>query len=78
MNELLRLVASALKLSVGDIDPGMTMKTTAAWDSLAHMELVISIEEHYQIVFDGDQIADMTSLAAIIGLLRQKGLLDGA
>ena len=42
------------------------------------MELVISIEEHYQIVLDGDQIADMTSLAAIIGLLRQKGLLDGA
>ena len=77
MNELLRLVASALKLSVGDIDPGMTMKTTATWDSLAHMELVISIEEHYQIVLDGDQIADMTSLAAIIGLLRQKGLLDG-
>jgi acyl carrier protein len=51
------------------------MKSTAAWDSLAHMDLVISIEEHYQITLDGDQIADMTSVAAIVEQLQQRGLL---
>lgn len=78
MNELLTLVAAALKLPLGDIDLATSMKSTAAWDSLAHMELVIAIEEHYRIVLDGDQIAEMTSVAAIVEQLQQHGLLSNA
>lgn len=76
MDELLRLIAAALKLPVGAIDPTTSMKTTEAWDSLAHMELVISLEEHYQIMLEADQIAQMTSVAAVVEQLRQRGLLD--
>jgi acyl carrier protein len=75
MNQLFTIIASALKLSSSEIDLCTAMKSTAAWDSLAHMDLVISIEEHYQITLDGDQIADMTSVAAIVEQLQQRGLL---
>ena len=75
MNELLELIASALKLPKCDIDAQTSMKSSAAWDSLAHMELVISIEDHYQIVLDGDQIADMTSVAAIVHQLQSMGVV---
>ncbi len=75
MNELLELIAAALKLQKSDIDTQTSMKSSAAWDSLAHMELVISIEDHYQIVFDGDQIAEMTSVAAIVRQLQSMGLV---
>ncbi|WP_300454990.1 acyl carrier protein [Accumulibacter sp.] len=76
MDELLKLIATALKLPIGDIAPATSMKTCAAWDSLAHMEIVIGIEEHYRIVLDGDEIADMVSVAAIVDQLRKRGLLD--
>lgn len=76
MDELFRLIAAALKLPVGAIDLATSMKTTEAWDSLAHMELVISLEEHYQIMLEADQIAQMTSVAAVVEQLRQRGLLD--
>lgn len=75
MNQLFTIIASALKLPSSEIDLCTAMKSTAAWDSLAHMDLVISIEEHYQITLDGDQIADMTSVAAIVEQLQQRGLL---
>ncbi len=75
MNELFRLIAAALKLPVGAIDLATSMKTNEAWDSLAHMELVISLEAHYRIMLEADQIAEMTSVAAIVDQLRQRGLL---
>ena len=76
MDELLKIIAVALKLPIGDIAPSTSMKNNAAWDSLAHMEIIIGIEEHYQIVLDGDEIADMVSVAAIIDQLRKRSLLD--
>lgn len=76
MNELLQLIAAALKLSASAIDLDTSMKSNAAWDSLAHMELVISIEEHYRIILEPDQIADMTSVTAIVEQLRLRGLVS--
>ncbi|HMV04162.1 MAG TPA: acyl carrier protein [Accumulibacter sp.] len=75
-NELFRLIAAALKLPLSAIDLTTSMQTTEAWDSLAHMELIISLEEHYRIMLEADQIAEMTSVAAVVDQLRQRGLLD--
>lgn len=51
------------------------MKTTPEWDSLAHMELIVSLEAHYRIMLEGDEIAAMTSVAAITEQLAQRGLV---
>lgn len=75
MNDLFKLIATALKLPATDIGPGTAMKTTAAWDSLAHMELVLGIEAHYQIMLEADEITAMTSVATIIERLRTRGLV---
>jgi acyl carrier protein len=44
------------------------------WDSLAHMTLIIRIEETYQIQFTGDEIADMKT----VGDARSALLAHGA
>lgn len=75
MKQLFRLIAAALRLPINEINPGTAMKNTVAWDSLAHMELVVGIEEHYQIILDANQIADMTSVAGIVEHFEQRGLL---
>lgn len=78
MNELFQLIAAALKLPPAAIEPETSMKNTPAWDSLAHMELIIGIEERYQVLLDADEIADMTSVARIIGQLAKRGLVGDA
>ncbi len=50
------------------------MENTEAWDSLAHMDVILSIEQHYGINLDGDEIADMQSVQAIANVLKSKGV----
>ena len=76
MNELFLLIATALKLPAIDVGQDTSMKTTSAWDSLAHMELIISIEDHYQIMLEADEIVAMTSVAAVFEQLTKRGLVQ--
>ena len=50
------------------------MENTDAWDSLAHMDVILSIEQHFAVNLEGDEIADMQSVAAIINVLKTKGV----
>ncbi|MBL8517742.1 MAG: acyl carrier protein [Betaproteobacteria bacterium] len=76
MEELLLIVAKCLRLPRDSVGMDLTMASTGKWDSLAHMDLILAIEERYQIQLDGDEIADLTSVSAIARLLRGKGLLE--
>ena len=40
----------------------LALSDISTWDSLAHMMLIIRLEEAYQIQFTGDEIADMKSV----------------
>lgn len=45
-----------------------------SWDSLAHMLLIVRLEETYQIQFAGDEIADMKSVGDARAALRAHGV----
>jgi acyl carrier protein len=47
----------------------------AAWDSLAHVKLIIAIEEEFNMKFRTDQVANMASAAELRALLSGKGLV---
>lgn len=74
MIALKALIATALNVPVASVLDTTTMEETPAWDSLAHMDVILSIEKHYDINLEGDDIADMLSVAAIAGILKQKGV----
>lgn len=76
MNELLQLVANALKVPADTVTAQMAMEDTAAWDSLAHMELIVSLEEHYRMQLTPDDMVALRSVGAIAQLLQSKGLLQ--
>lgn len=74
MIALKALIATALNVPAASVLDTTTMEETPAWDSLAHMDVILSIEKHYDINLEGDEIADMLSVAAIASILRQKGV----
>jgi acyl carrier protein len=75
VNELNQLIAGALKVPAGSVTDQMTMDNTPAWDSLAHMDLIVTLESHYAIELAPDDMVAMRSVAAIADLLKGKGLL---
>lgn len=52
----------------------LALSDIPTWDSLAHMMLIVRLEETYQIQFTGDEIADMKS----VGDARSALLAHGA
>jgi acyl carrier protein len=51
------------------------METVESWDSLKHIELVVSLEEEFEISqLSTDEIVEMISVAEIKRTLRNKGV----
>jgi len=57
-------------------DPGpVTRKTrenTASWDSLAHLNLVLSIEQEFGIALADDEVVAMTAFGAALEIVRTR------
>lgn len=68
------LIARLLNIPPARLTDQTTMKDVPEWDSLKHMELIVGLEQHYKIELTGDEIADMTSVAAIKDALKRHGL----
>jgi len=66
------IIAKVLKLPVGDIGSGTSRGTTAQWDSLSHMNLMLALEEEFGVEFSDGEIADIASYAALAEALRRK------
>ena len=58
-------IASILHVPESRVTDESTMNSIAQWDSLKHMELIVALERQYHVELTGDEIAEMTSVAAI-------------
>jgi acyl carrier protein len=46
------------------------------WDSLGHMNLVMGLEDSFDVHFEVDEITEMSSGRKIIDILKAKGVQD--
>ena len=55
-----------IRFEVDSLDP------IEGWDSLAHVQLMLAVEEEFGVTLTTEEMADMTSIPAILGVLRRK------
>lgn len=77
LEDLKRIVADALAVLPGEIGDDASTETLEAWDSLGHVAIIVALDE----ALDGrvaaiDGIRKAYSLPALVGLLRERRLLD--
>jgi acyl carrier protein len=65
--ELMAFVARKLRLK--EIGPGAAMGKTRGWDSMAQVELVLSLEETYGVSVPPDMFGELATLPAILAFL---------
>jgi acyl carrier protein len=73
--QLAKKLASVFRIRESDINLALTQQDVSNWDSLTQMDLVISLEQEYDIVLDIDDIVKMTSVSHIVDVLRSKGVI---
>jgi acyl carrier protein len=71
---LKELFATVLEEPIEKITDQTSPRTLRKWDSLAHVNLISSIEQHYQVRFSMAEITAIRSLAQAREMLCRKGV----
>jgi len=66
------LMADLFGIKNEDITDSLTMANTDGWDSLKHMELIVSIEQTFGIELSFEEIVAMQTLKDIKKILKEK------
>ena len=68
------ILKKIFSLSEGEWSPNLTRSDISSWDSLKHMDLVVTLEKEYNTRLDVREIMSMKSFPDITALLQSKGV----
>jgi acyl carrier protein len=66
------VMAAVFEISVEEINDQTSSDSIDSWDSLNLMNLVVSLEEEFEIQFDDEEIVDMLNFKLIKEIISQK------
>ena len=72
--KLKQILAGTFQLEVNEIDDDASPDTLDKWDSLQHLNLIMSLEEGFSISFSEDEVVEMMSVALIKEVLSEHGI----
>lgn len=69
-----KIFSEVFVLPESTVADSLNLSDIPTWDSLAHMILILRLEETYHIQFTGDEIADMKSVGDARSALLAQGV----
>lgn len=72
--KLSAILSSVFGVQASEISASLTKADLQSWDSLKQMDLVTTLEREYSITLELMDIVSMTSVEAIMSVLRDKGV----
>lgn len=70
------VLAEVLQVPPAVIIDDLAMQDVDAWDSLKHMELIVSLENTFGLQLTFDEIVNMQSVGNIKRVLKQRGAMS--
>lgn len=71
INRIKEVVGAVIDVPVSQISDNTSMDDLENWDSLAQMNLVIALEEEFQIEIPDDEVGTMVSIPLIASLISE-------
>ena len=69
-NKVIEIISSVSKLSNQELLEKKDVEKL--WESITHVEVVVALEEEFDIMFEQEEIAQMTTVSKIIELVNSK------
>ena len=60
MEKIKKIISETFQIKESSITSQTNMQDIDSWDSLTHMELIVSLEDEFSIEFTADEIMAMT------------------
>lgn len=73
--ELHQVISEILRLDRSKIVPQIAIHQVDTWNSLTHIELIVTIEERFAVQLTEDEITAMTSVGEIERVLAARGVM---
>jgi acyl carrier protein len=67
-----KVMSDVLNIDVSLINNESSPDNIENWDSLKHMNLIVALEEEFEIEFDDEEIVDSMNYALIVIILKSK------
>ena len=67
--KIVEVFCQVFGLSPAEVHEGLNQESFQPWDSVAHLTLIMSLEQAYDIEFEPDQIRSLTSVPALSSAL---------
>lgn len=64
--DIQNLLAEAIQVPIGLVTPDLAFGDLPEWDSLGHMEVMMRLEEQFEVEVNTDTIAQLVSIPEII------------
>ncbi len=71
-NKIKRIMAIVFGINADMVCNNTSPESVESWDSLRHMNLVIAIEEEFDLEFDENEIAELLTYDQIVKLVKSK------
>jgi acyl carrier protein len=69
IRKIIALVAAELDVPLGKINAASSIETVQEWDSMAHLNICLAIQDSFGIKLDMEAIGESTSVAALAKLV---------
>ena len=66
------VVANVLNIKAEELTKDSSPETIEQWDSLKQMNIIIALEDAFEIEFDDEEIGDMNSISLITLIISEK------
>lgn len=67
-----RIAADVLRKSLDEVPASGTRDTVAGWDSMAHVNMVLALEQNFDIQFRPEEMLEMLSIELTAMLVEEK------
>ena len=74
LEKMSEMIAEQLNCEAGDITAETSFKDDLGADSLDLFELVMALEDEYNIEIPAEDLTDMTTVGAVMDYLKDKGV----
>ena len=72
LNEVRQLAADILKRPIDEVPVTATRENVPGWDSMAHLNLVLAVEQHFDVQFLPDEMLQMLTVELVAMLVDEK------
>lgn len=72
VNTVLRVIADVTGVPSDKLDESSSVETVETWDSMAHINIVLSLEACFGVAISPEQAGELLSVSDIVAFLRQR------